>query len=230
MKGKSVDPTEELLADQVRYYRARAAEFDRTAYGIQRDRNGQPFPVSDDVRLIGDLGITGDVLELACGTGNWTQHLAHTARSVVAVDVAAEMIELAQPKIRTSNVTFKVADVFNWSPDRRFDTIFFGFLLSHVPPPMFDDFWRHLEPMLRPGGRVVAIDELPDRRDLEPHLQLEDGLPVARRTLSDGSDHRLVKVFYDAEELRTSLAALGWDAEVKPLPRGLFLLQAQRQG
>ena len=225
-----VDPTQALLADQVRYYRARAAEFDRTAYGVQRDRNGQPFPVSDDARLIGDLGIAGNVLELACGTGNWTQHLAKTADFVLAVDVAAEMIEVARPKIATSNVTFLQADAFSWSPERDFDAIFFGFFLSHVPPQMFDGFWRHLEPMLRPGGRVLAIDELPDRRDLETNLQLEDGLPVARRTLSDGSDHRLVKVFYDAEELRTALAALGWSADVKPLPRGLFLLEAQRQG
>jgi SAM-dependent methyltransferase len=225
-----VDPTEKLLADQVRYYRARAAEFDRTAYGEARDRSGATFPVSDDARLIGELDITGDVLELACGTGNWTRHLALTADSVLAVDVAAEMIEVARPKISTANVTFVQADVFSWSLEREFDAIFFGFFMSHIPPPMFDDFWRHLEPMLRPGARVLAIDELPDRRGLEPDLQLEDGLPVARRTLSDGSDHRLVKVFYDADELRASLATLGWAATVKPLPRGLFLLEAQRQG
>ena len=225
-----MDPTEQLLADQVRYYRARAAEFDRTAYGEALDSHGKPKSPLDDARVVGQLDVRGDVLELACGTGAWTQHLAKTADTVLAVDVTAEMIARARPKIRTSNVTFVQADAFTWSPNRQFDAIFFGFFLSHIPPQMFDGFWRHLEPMLAPGGRVLAIDELPERRDLETSLELEDGLPVARRTLSDGSAHRLVKVFYDAGQLHTSLATLGWTATVKPLQRGLFLLEAQRQG
>ena len=230
MRLNGVDPTEDLLADQVRYYRARAAEFDRTAYGEPRDRNGQAFPASDDARVINELDLTGDVLELACGTGNWTRHIVQAADTVLAVDVAPEMIDIARQKIRTDNVTFVQADVFTWSPDRRFDAIFFGFFMSHVPPSMFDAFWQRLRDMLQPHGRVVAIDELTDRRDLEPNLNTEGGLPVARRTLSDGSDHRLIKVFFTADELRSRLAAIGWTADVRALPRGLFLLQAQRQG
>lgn len=225
-----MDPVEELLADQVRYYRARAKEFDRTAYGEERDRFGEPKSPLQDARVVAALDITGDVLEIACGTGVWTQHLAKTATSVLAVDVAAEMIDVARPKIHTDNVTFLQADVFTWSPDRRFDAIFFGFFLSHVPPAMFDGFWQRLDGMLAPAGRVLVVDELTDRRDLEPELSTEQGLPVARRTLSDGSDHRLVKVFFTADELRSRLEALGWNAQVRQLPRGLFLLDAQRQG
>jgi SAM-dependent methyltransferase len=222
-----VDPTEALLADQVRYYRARAAEFDQTAYSTDADGTERPKSPSDDERVIRELNLGGDVLELACGTGAWTRHLAGVADTVLAVDVAAEMIELARPKIHTSNVTFVQADVLAWSPNRRFDAIFFAFWLSHVPPRMFNSFWERLAASLRDDGRVVVIDELPDRRHLEQDLTTENGLPVARRRLSDGSDHRLVKVFYAADEIRTALSDLGWTADVRPLPRGLFLLEAR---
>lgn len=211
-----MDPTESLLADQVRYYRARAAEFDETAYGT---------PINDD-SVVRELNLSGDVLELACGTGAWTQHLALVADTVLAVDAAAEMIEIARPKIRTPNVTFVQADVFTWSADRRFDAIFFAFWLSHVPPDLFNPFWQGLAGMVTADGRVVAIDELPERRKLEPHLTTEDGLPVARRQLRDGSSHRLVKVFYAPDELQAALNRLGWAADVRALPRGLFLLEA----
>jgi trans-aconitate methyltransferase len=225
----SVDPTEALLADQVRYYRARAAEFDQSVYRTDSDGAELPKSPADDERLVRSLGLSGDVLELACGTGSWTQHIARVADTVLAVDVAAEMLEFARPKIRSSNVTFLQADALTWSPDRHFDAVFFAFWLSHVPPRLFDRFWERLAAMLRDGGRVVAIDELPDRRDLETHLTMEDGLPVARRQLRDGSRHRLVKVFYAADELCTALNDLGWTADVRALPRGLFLLEAQRQ-
>lgn len=227
-KTVRVDPLEALLADQVHYYRARASEFDESAL-IADDGTERPRSAVDDERLVRDLGLSGDVLEIACGTGAWTRHLARVADSVVAVDVAAEMIEFARPKISTRNVTFVQADVFTWSPDRRFDAVFFAFWLSHVPPDWFGRFWEQLVAMVTDDGRVVAIDELPDRRHLESDLTIENGLPVARRVLRDGSQHRLVKVFYEVDELRSALNDLGWHADVRPLPRGLFLLEAQRQ-
>jgi len=203
-------------------------DFDRTVYATDSDGTDRPKSPTEDERVVRDLGLSGEVLELACGTGAWTQHLASVADSVVAVDVAAEMIEFARPKIATSNVTFVQADVFTWSPGRRFDAIFFAFWLSHVPPALFGSFWERLATMLGDGGRVVAIDELHARRDLEKNLTTENGLPVARRQLRDGTHHRLVKVFYGADELRTALDHLGWRAEVRQLPRGLFLLEATR--
>lgn len=53
-----------LLAEQMAYYRAGAAEYDR------------PYAEYEDLQrllaVVDDLPIAGDVLELACGTGQWT--------------------------------------------------------------------------------------------------------------------------------------------------------------
>jgi hypothetical protein len=38
-------------------------------------------------------------------------------------------------------VTYIAADIFDWQPQHRYDAVFFGFWLSHVPPVTFDEFW-----------------------------------------------------------------------------------------
>src|SRR5436189_6036803 len=80
----------ELLAGQIEYYRRRAAEYDATSIG-DVDAARERFR-----RLIERLAPTGDVLEIACGTGLWTEHLAAHARTLTALDSAPEMIELAR--------------------------------------------------------------------------------------------------------------------------------------
>ncbi len=75
--------------DQIAYYRGRAAEYDATAYGDLAAADARILGVVEQVRP------AGDVLEIAPGTGIWTQKLARLARTVTAVDAAPEMIELA---------------------------------------------------------------------------------------------------------------------------------------
>ena len=121
-----------MLADQVDYYRRRAGEYDVTAYGdvaVARSRIA---------RLVADMRPAGRVLELACGTGLWTEALAGWADTVTAIDAAPEMVEIARERVRPTNVSFEVADVFSWDPATRFDVIFFSAWLSHVPMSRFE--------------------------------------------------------------------------------------------
>ena len=73
------DDVQALVAGQVAYYRARAPDYD-------------VYLGKDWDRCIEELPITGDVLELACGSGHWTRLLAARARSVTAIDAAPEML------------------------------------------------------------------------------------------------------------------------------------------
>jgi hypothetical protein len=50
-------------------------------------------------------------------------------------------------------VDYMVADIFNFGPTERYDTIAFGFWLSHVPKERFAAFWEMLAAALIPGGR-----------------------------------------------------------------------------
>jgi SAM-dependent methyltransferase len=122
------DDVEALLAEQIAYYRAHAPDYDIVYLDKDWDQS------------IEELPITGDVLELACGTGHWTPLLAARARSVTALDAAPEALALARQRVKGLPVEFIQTDVFAWEPPRRYDTVFFAFWLTHVPPARFADF------------------------------------------------------------------------------------------
>lgn len=215
-----------MLAGQLRYYRARAPEYDGTSYGAD---NGDLAAVRTVARTIDPLG---DVLELACGTGIWTRELAPRAASYLAVDGAPEMLALAATAVDGLGVELLCADIFDLRvPDGRdFDTVFFAAWISHVPVTRFADFWASVRRVLRPGGRAVVLDELPERAGHEDEIVDSPAGPLATRTLNDGSRHQVVKIFYEPADFVARLDKLGWTATVTRTANGWFVATAQRQG
>ena len=199
--------TDELLADQVAYYRERASEYDMTAY---EDIAAARARIA---RLVAEMRPTGRVLEIACGTGLWTEALAQLADKVTAIDAATEAVALARDRVRSENVRFEVADVFSWATEERFDVIFFSAWLSHVPTGRFEQFWQLLRRVLANGGRVLFIDEHVDVRDKEAYVPGRD--EIVERQLSDGKQFRIVKNFVDPERLEHQLREMGWDCEIR---------------
>jgi SAM-dependent methyltransferase len=198
-----MDDLDALLAEQRAYYRARAPEYDE----VYADKTTW-------AAFLDELPITGDVLELACGSGWWTPLLARRARSVTAVDAAPEMLALARQRVRGLPVELLAADLFAWQPPRRYDTAFFAFWLSHVPPARFAAFWSMVGAALVPGGRACFLDTTDRAREIERVLRGQPA-PSVRRRLRDGSEYRVVKVFYSPAELAARLAELGWTAAIR---------------
>lgn len=153
--------TDEALASQADYYRRRAGEYDVTAYGDVVAARARI------ARLVAEMRPCGTVLEIACGTGLWTEALAGVAEAVTAIDVAPEAVAIARERVGSANVRFEVVDVFSWTTAARFDVIFFSAWLSHVPRSRFEPFWLLLRRLLADGGRVLFIDEHIDVRDKE---------------------------------------------------------------
>jgi SAM-dependent methyltransferase len=211
------DDVEALLAEQVTYYRAHAPDYDDAYHGQQWDR------------CIDELPITGDVLELACGTGHWTPLLAASARSLTAVDAAPEMLALARQRVGGLPVEFIQADVFGWRPPRRYDTVFFAFWLTHVPPARFAAFWSLVGAALAPGGWACFVDSSHRERE-EERILPGQVTPAVWRRVRDGSEHRVVKVFYSPAELAARLAELGWSATIREASVGLLVGTARPGG
>ncbi|MFI6287233.1 class I SAM-dependent methyltransferase [Streptomyces sp. NPDC051018] len=164
------------------------------------------------------LPIHGDVLELACGTGQWTRLISDRARSLTALDAAPEMLSVARERLHGTPTRFLEADVFGWEPDRRYDTVFFAFWLSHVPPVEMEAFWDLLRWALAPGGRVVFLDDAPAKAEIEEVVG-EAQVPTVRRKLADGSHHLAVKVLRDSADLTSQLRDLEWEARIEPVDR-----------
>ena len=207
------DAVDRLLSEQVAYYRAVAGEYeDHSLEGV--DEGVRELRAALDA-----FRPEGDVLELACGPGTWTTQLLRHASSVTAVDAAPEMLAIASARVRDARVRFVQSDIFAWRPERRYDVVFFGLWLSHVPLERFEAFWSLVADCLAPGGRVFFAD---DGYRTPDELVYGESSATIRRRLNDGSAHRAVKVPHDPGELETQLAHLGWRIRVTPTAGPFF--------
>jgi protein-L-isoaspartate O-methyltransferase len=204
--GDPVLEGDALIAEQIAYYRARAPEYNQT------------FSGSHDPELIAALDAfapRGRVLELAAGTGAWTEAvLRHPIESLLAVDAAPEMLVYHERRINDPRVTRLVADLFSWQPPDRYDAVTFAFWLSHVPPALFAAFWSRVGEALAPGGRVFFVDQ--DRRGMgaeQPTGTPE--WPTVERPVPGGGTMTAIKVYHRAAELGERLRAIGWEATVR---------------
>ena len=196
---------EQLLDEQAAYYRAVATEYEDHAL---------PFAgVAELSAALEAFRPAGSVLELACGPGIWTGELLRYATDVTAVDASPEMLGIAAARIDSERVRFVQANIFDWEPDRRYDVVFFGFWLSHVPLERFGSFWEFVADCLKPGGRVFFVDD--GYRTPDELIEGEASSTILRR-LNDGTTHRAVKVPHEPSQLEERLANMGWRVKVTP--------------
>jgi demethylmenaquinone methyltransferase/2-methoxy-6-polyprenyl-1,4-benzoquinol methylase len=205
----------------IAYYRARAAEYDEWFYRQNRYDHGPEINQLwfDDVAQLEAAFATiepvDDALELAAGTGIWTEKLVKIARQLTVVDASPEMIEINRGKLPGAPVRYIQANIFDWEPDRAYDLVFFSFWLSHVPPERLDAFLAQVRRATRRGGRLFLIDSRFEQTGAARNNPLfEDEQTYRTRILNDGNQYRIVKVYYETEQLRQLLDRAGFDAEV----------------
>jgi SAM-dependent methyltransferase len=214
-----------LLAEQKRYYRERAAEYDdwwfrRGRYALEPEAAARwAADVAEVEAALEAFAPAGDVLELAGGTGLWTRQLVRHARSLTVVDASAETLALNRQRVGDPAVEYVHADVFSWRPRRAYDVCFFGFWLSHVPEDRFEGFWRLVRSALGPGGRVFLVDS--GRGDGAHTTALPGGEELRR--LADGREFRIVKRYFDPRQLERRLAGLGFELAARTTANGSFL-------
>jgi len=212
---------DELLAEQVAYYRARAPEYDdwwlrRGRYALEGElRRAWSAEVAEVEAAVDAFDPSGAVLELAAGTGIWTERLARRATTVTAVDSSPEVLELNRSRVggAPAAVDHVVADLFAWEPSRRYDVVFFSFWISHVPPGRFDAFWAMVDRALAPGGRVYLMDNAPTAE------WTDSTGGVSRRELHDGRAFDIVKLYWTGPDLTARLGPLGWAADLRQTER-----------
>lgn len=196
------------------YYAARAPYYD-DVYGKPERREDIAF-----LREFLPATFAGrTVLEVACGTGYWTQFIAPAAAAMAATDATAEPLALARARPGVQAVRFELADAYDLPVSLgRFDAAYAGLWLSHVPIARRRAFLASLHRLLLPGSRVVFLDnsevqciELPiAERDPE-------GNTWQHRRLKDGTMHRVLKNFPARAELEAMIAGMGERPEYRNL-------------
>ncbi len=174
---------EQLLLEQISYYRTRAPEYDATSLEGQALDSGEDQQwlgeQDEALRALADFAPTGRVLELAAGTGQWTRRLVRWADSVTAVDASPEALAINRNRVTDHSVSHITADIFTWEAEEAYDTVFFAFWLSHVPKALFDSFWGRVASFLNPHGRVFFIDERAPGGWTRALYRKEEQMPVA---------------------------------------------------
>ncbi len=101
-------------------------------------------------------GRLGNLVELGCGTGFYTEVLAGKADSVVATDLSPGMLALARDQIKAANVTFLTADSQKTSfRDGVFATAFMSLLIHFTEP---DKTLAEMHRILKPGGTLIIAN------------------------------------------------------------------------
>ena len=156
-------------------------------------------------------------LEVACGTGFWTQTLAEVALSVVATDINREVLEIAEQKpLPPGKVIFTEDDAFSLSgiPAQEFNGGFSGFWWSHIPKPQIDLFLRAFHAKLQSGARVMFADSCYVEGSNHPISRTDEGgNTYQERALASGTRYEVLKNFPSRQELENTVAAYGTDVQ-----------------
>ena len=213
-----IEPT--LLEEQLSYYRQRAAEYDewwerRGRYDRGPETNAKWDTEVASVRQVFDeLELKGEVLELAPGTGYWTQLLAARTERVTALDGSPEMIEINRGRLGdlASKVEYREVDLFEWIPERRWRGLVFCFWISHVPRDRLGTFFGSCREALFDGAPLFFLDGLRVHESTATdHVLPDEQNEVMVRKLNDGREFRIVKNFHEPAELTDLAGAAGFD-------------------
>ncbi len=194
-----------LIQEQIAFYRQLAGVYNGQVY----DREHWESLADTALKLCPHVETC---LELASGTGLWTQRLLEYADAITAVDSSPEMHALSIDRIDDPRVNRVTADIFNLNLPDSYDLVFAAFWLSHVPMERFESFWFQIAKSLNPNGHVLIVDS---------HTAGPGGGGDTRQ-LTDGREFNIIKVNHDLTELNERLDALGWDVVVKPVTSNTY--------
>jgi 2-polyprenyl-3-methyl-5-hydroxy-6-metoxy-1,4-benzoquinol methylase len=201
--GQTMHDTEVSMKS---YYAARAFEYDRVYEKPERQV---------DIRILQQwlphLFAGRHLLEIACGTGYWTQFIAPLAANIVALDAAVETIDIAKTRVPREKVQFLVADAYLIPQNISvFDAVFAGFWFSHIPKSRRKEFLVGVSSHLRPGAKIVFVDNRYVEGSNHPISECDDeGNTYQTRKLADGTTHRVLKNFPTESELMEMLDETG---------------------
>ena len=193
------------------YYRARAPEYDLF------------YEVADRLDELAQLkawlierakGRT--ILEVAAGTGYWTEVVAPVAKSVTAIDYNTETLEIAAKRQLGPHVALLNADAYSLPHfTTTFDAGMAHLWWSHVERQRCKLFLSHFASRLRPGAMLLMIDQLHVEGYGSPiHRTDSYGNGYTMRQLKDGSTYEIIKNFPAPGELEENLSGLCDDINV----------------
>ncbi len=182
----------------VEYYKKRALEYERI-YGKPERQESLALLKARVTQLFSGKS----VLEIACGTGYWTEVLARSARSVSASDINEAVLEIARQKpYGQCPVSTLIGDAYSPRAVPGCDSAFAGFWFSHVEKSRRAAFIQALHAALPPGSLVCLVDNRFVEGSSTPISRIDpEGNSWQDRKLDSGETHEVIKNFPSEGEL-----------------------------
>ena len=198
-----------------RYYSRRAGEYEQVYQKPERQQELEWLR-----RRIPEVFAGRTVLEVACGTGYWTQYIARKARMVHACDINEAVLEIARDKpIPRARVSFFKADAVSLEGvPAGCDAAFAGFWWSHVKKSGIQQFVRNLSARLEPGSVVAILDNTFFEGSSTPVSRRDaEGNTYQMRKLANGEEFEVLKNFPTADELAEAVRPVARAAHLESL-------------
>ena len=198
--------------DNTLYYNLRAKHYDEMY--LRRPRQTELTGIANQLQKL----VQGKkVLEVACGTGYWTERFAAQAEHVLATDHNPAMLAVAQAKLPFSNgghTEFQLADAFEL-PAGDFNACVAGFWWSHIKRSEQSAFLDGVQKVCGSGALLVMFDSCYVEGESTPIARTDaEGNTYQIRRLADDSRHEIVKNFPTDSTLRKKLTAHARDIRV----------------
>lgn len=192
------------------YYNNRAKEYEKVYHNPDEQ---------DDLKTAADyfqhIFLDKTVLEIACGTGYWTEQIAKTATSILATDINKSVIDIAITRRSKENIQFSVIDMYRLNTDKKYQGVFGGFIWSHILLQDLDGFLFTIKKFISEKGTIVFIDSNPvdgTIHDKNGITQIDEhGNTYQTRSLEDGTSHMVLKNFPTKEFLVKKLSLIATD-------------------
>ena len=181
-----------LNSEIITYYKDRAKEYEKIYSKPERQND---LLVAE--KILQDTFADKDILEIACGTGYWTQKISITSKSILAIDINDAVIEIARSKTYSpGEVSFQTADIFNLTFAAKHKYLFGGFIWSHIKLEDLNNFICKVHSIVEDHGTIVFMDNNYVAGSNLPVTQIDNlGNTYQTRTLENGTAHKVLKNF-----------------------------------
>jgi len=186
------------------YYAQRAAHYEEIYLHPERQTE-----LADIALQLQHLLKDKTVLEVACGTGYWTERYAAQAKQVLATDISGDMLAIATAKQADEKVSYQLADAFALSQFAKtdFNACVAGCWWSHVKRSEQSTFLTGIRNVCGSGAVLVMFDNGYVEGKSTPIARTDsEGNTYQIRRLPDDSRHEILKNFPSDSTLRKKLA------------------------
>lgn len=203
-----------MNTDIVSYYRDRTREYEKIYHKPERQED-----LKQATDILQQIFKNKDIFEIACGTGYWTERIAKTAKTILATDINDTVIEVAKSKTYSpAQVAFQTADIFNLRHDIKYESLFGGFIWSHIKVEQLSNFLDQLHKLILKGGTAVFVDNNYVEGSNLPITGTDDmGNTFQTRQLENGSTYKVLKNFPTEKFIRQILKDKAADIDIRKL-------------